>query len=151
MSERQSCINMRDEFWGKLQELKTALEAFSPHETITDDFYEQTPGEKIASLKYAINVIGSGRSTFRRISELNAALRRVSDATDETSWLMRELRTRSDPSANKVLDILESMKDMVLNAGNQYYTFEYIAGPEMAKRGQELHFLLSQLRDHCDS
>ena len=151
MSEPQSCIVMSDEFWDKLQELKTALETFSPHETRTVEFYEQTPGQKIASLKNAITRIGNGQENFGRTSELNAALRRVEDATVETSWLMRELRTRSDPSANKVLGILVSMKDMVLNAGNQYYTLEYMAGPDITTGRRDLHFLLSQLRDHCDS
>ena len=151
MSERQSCIVMSDEFWVKLQELKTALDAFSPNETRTHGFYEQTPGEKIASLKYAITRIGNGQDTFGRISELNAALRRVLDATDETHWLLKKLRTRSDPSAKAVVDILESMKVMVLNAGNRYYTFEYIAGPDITIGDPQLHFMLSQLRDHCDS
>ena len=102
-------------------------------------------------MKYAITRIGNGRDTFGRISELNAALRRVEDATVETSWLMRELRTRSDRSAKAVVDILESMKVMVLNAENRYYTLEYMTGPDFAPRDKELHFLLSQLRDHCES
>ncbi len=142
MSEVRSCINIGDQFWAKLQELKTNLEAFSPTGNWTfDEFVSERANtrDKIEILKRSITRLDIGRDNFGRISDLNVALRNVLDATDETKWLIPELRQQSNDSSRKVLATLLDMKIMVLNPGNKYYEFEYMDGPK------QIHFLLSQL------
>jgi hypothetical protein len=90
-------------------------------------------------LKRSITRLGIGRENFGRISDLNVALRNVLDATDETKWLIPELRKQSNDLSIKVLATLQDMKIMVLNPGNKYYEFEYMDGRK------HIHFLLSQL------
>ena len=132
----EACINIESDFWAKLEELRTVLDNFS--------------NEEIEMLKLAINLLDKGRENFMRKSELDKALLKVLDATDEKKWLLQVFRARSDPSAQKVIRILEELKIMVLNPTEKYYQFEYIEGPEFIRR-RDMHFLLSQLRDHCDS
>jgi len=143
-------ITINLEFWTKLEELKTALLNFSP-ESRTINTGQETPQENIDFLKRAINCLDTGREATKQTSELKAALKRVLDATTETQWLLKELNTRTDTPAVAVREILQQMKIMVLNPRNQYYQIEYMAGAVFAKGDKELHFLLSQLRDHCDS
>jgi hypothetical protein len=143
----RACIIINSEFWTELEELRTALVEFSPGTKGTYKGDEESPNDKIEFLKRAINCLDTGRETFQKVSDLRASLTRVLDATDETHWLLQELRARTDDSAVGLRKILEDMKIMVLNPGERYYQFEYMSAPVFAKKAPQVHFLLAQLRD----
>lgn len=168
-----SCIVINGEFWSKLEELRTALDDFSPKKMdeselllVTyslsprklktkrkieeDNIAEESRDDTIDFLKRSINFIGDAKDTFKDDETLRRALKRVSDATDETQWLLKELNTRTDESAETLRNILQQMKNMVSNKDDKYYHFEHMSGPVFHSDDEGVNFLLSRLRDLYD-